>query len=179
MWAGRDDMKDYETVTEKTKDYKIGMPLARVFMRHIPTGLELWNDPATPFEPGDSRKQFKFGKGLDGPWLVTLRTSKDSNDERARQMGRLTEELGWRDPFRRKYGHILRVFHIVDQTGSIPVPWNISTVEILLNMLLVKFDPIGITEKLAPSPDVIYFQPDNLPTSLHQEFHNFVPGVKS
>jgi hypothetical protein len=176
-WAGREDMKDYVNVS--------GSGLQFIVTRHVPSGLELMTSKRFRTDGGSNYSCYEFGPNLLNPaWQVTLvvysilngpsgaawKIMKERGDDDISEAKRI---------LRQRVGKTHTIVAVHPVTPLAEVPWTKDIVHILLNMVLIKQDPIAYREGLTPQPDIGRFAPPEVPKEFHAELKNYIPEVQA
>jgi hypothetical protein len=180
VWARQEDLVEFEYGSD---DEPIpGYPGAqhgnrRVFLRHKPTGVELWGGRDTDVRNGILF--YKFGPGYFGDWQVEIELLIDGDGFRADELGFDQSDLHWSRAFRKIYGKKFTVTHLHDVAGKAAPAWQPDLIKVLLRALLIKRDSSAFRSERDPNPDHIVFSPVELPTQLHAELTNPVAEIQS
>lgn len=181
VWAGRDDLKDY---VRPHSDMRVDRPeIGRAFMRHVPTGLEIWGALNSPYFGGDRFMRFQFGLGQSGPWLLTFDVAPDGvNDEIQRlkfphdEMKESPVEIKQR--FRKQHGYTYRLTNFNCVPPDAVKTWTPEIVHVLLRFAMIYRDLNNFLDGQPAMPDRIIFDPPSVPPHLHTTLENNSPEVR-
>lgn len=137
---------------------------------HKPTGMQLVRPESVPH--GDTPGPFLLTFGTVAGGAVELHVRRVMNLVRARHMGEPFESAADAERFRRRFGELSKVEHIVFRVADGNAVWDRNLIDTVTILFFLYMDLDGFLNGRAAYPDVLEWNAPELPAELRGAIMN-------